>query len=106
MIIGTANVNLNDLAEHTTTPEEFEDYCVSLVPKEFQHVKAICDNQKYYCCLLVWGIKALSWEKRKLIKGEVTKKLRVVGFTDSLIEAATLLGLVNMKRVEKFKEGE
>lgn len=102
MLVGKSNVNLQELLAHTATAEAFIEYSDSLVPSEFRHVKAIIDNQRYLCCLLLRQSKSISWDKKKEILDCVLYDVHIVGYTNCVIEVGTLFALTNRENVNKY----
>jgi len=104
MIVGASRVDKQELVLASTSVQSFEEFCVAQVPDEFKHCREIVDNQKYLCCIILRSIKTVPWDKKKPVIDDVMRGLSIVGFTDTLVEATSLLGVANLKRVKKFKE--
>lgn len=104
MIIGTMAIDTEALVKNSKTAEQFNKFCESLVPEEFRHIHAITDNQKYICCMIYRRLKNVAWPKKRELLNEVLRGLHIIGFADMIIEASSLMGMVDQKRIEKFKE--
>ncbi len=104
MIIGTIHVNEQSLVRSADTVERFCEYCKQLVPEEYRHVQAIVENQQYYCCLLLRRLESISWSRKREIINGVMRSIRIVGYTDSLVEATSLAQYVNVDRLRGMKE--
>lgn len=104
MVIGVIDICKSKLVGHIGSVEEFIAYCDALVPQEFRHVEAIVGNQRYLCCITLRSMGNVPWDKRKEIISAVLRDTRIVGYTDTLIEAESLLRMSDIKRVRAFKE--
>lgn len=104
MIVGTTSINIEALIKNSGTVTQFENFCESLVPEEFRHIRTIIDNQKYLCCMIYRKLENVTWSRKKELLNEVLRGLRIVGLTDMLVEASSLIGMINRERIEKFKE--
>lgn len=100
MVIGTITSS-EECVKHSRDKETFLEWCDSLVPEEFSHIKSIVDNQRYYCCLLLRR-SSVSWDKKKEIINPIMLKLRVIGFTDSVLEIKYIYNLLNVKKLEEY----
>jgi len=92
------------LIKNADTVPHFREYCEELVPEEYRHVQAIVENQQYYCCLLLRRVDSIPWSRKREIINGVMSGIRIVGYTDSLIEAASLAQYVDMDRLRGLKE--
>lgn len=104
VIVGTIHVDEKLLVKSADTVSHFCEYCEGLVPEEYRHVRAIVENQQYYCCLLLRRVDSLSWSRKREIIDGVMKGIKIVGYTDSLIEAAGLAQYVDVDRLRGLKE--
>lgn len=104
MLVGKSDVNMSELVKHTKSSEEFLNYSDSLVPEDFKHNKSIIDNQRYLCCLLLRSYSGVSWDIKKKLLDEVMPAIRIVGYTDALIDVNSLFGLVNKGKLLKYKK--
>ena len=91
MIVGISKIDAQEMAKHTKTVEEFKEYCISLVPEEFRHVKAIVGNQTYLCCLELRRNANVNWDTKKLILNTLLREVHIVGCTNELINVADML---------------
>ena len=105
MVIGKA-VEAIDVVKHIKNPEEFVEYCYSLVPQEFQHVPAIKNNQVYYCILILRSTKMVDWPTKNKIINAVMPSVRIVGYTNQLIEARQLINAVSNNKLHKYKRSD
>lgn len=105
MIIGVADIPESEITKHIQSVEEFCVYCEQLVPEEYRHIKAIVDNQKYYCCLILRQITGISWPKKRGLINVVMSSVQIVGYVDSVVEVSVLNDMVNRERLRAFKEG-
>lgn len=102
MLVGKTDVDVRELEVRARDKEEFIKYSDSLIPKDFIHIKAVIDNQRYLCCLLIRASNKVSWEVKKELLDRIMPEISIVGFTDTLIEVNTLFGIANMDKVEKY----
>ena len=102
MLVGKSNIELHDLLKHIQNAETFTEYCDSLVPSEFRHVQAIIDNQRYLCCLMLRQAKTVDWSVKSQIIENVMCDIKIIGFTDMIIEVNTLFGLADKERILQF----
>ncbi len=102
MVVGVIQVSEEMLIRKAQDETLFREYCRDLVPKEYRHIQYIVDNQTYYCCLLLRKNKSVPWDLKRPLLDKVLLKLKIVGFTDSLIEAGSLLDYANISRVKTF----
>lgn len=102
MLVGKSYVELHDLVRHTKDVDMFKEYCDSLVPSEFKHVQAIIDNQRYLCCLVLRQAKTVDWDKKSQIIESVMRDIKIIGFTDTVVEVSTLFGLADKERILQY----
>ena len=102
MIVGRADITLEDVEKHIKDVEQFINYSDSLVPEEFKHVTAIIHNQRYLCCLILRTSQRVSWDKKKEIIDNVMFGIRIVGYTDEVISARVLLDLADQEKLNKY----
>lgn len=105
MIVGKRNVDINELVRHINTAEEFVAYTDSLVPKDFRHVVAICDNQRYLCVALLRNSTLVSWEQKKAIIDSILSNVTISGYVSEIIETDHLLSICNLSRLDSFYGG-
>lgn len=91
MIVGTSIIDDLELSKHIKSVNDFKEYCISLVPKEFQHLQAIINNQLYICCLHLRRNDRVSWDVKKEIINEVLREVHIVGCTNELINVTDIL---------------
>ncbi|MDE5639923.1 MAG: hypothetical protein K2I47_09130, partial [Odoribacter sp.] len=73
------------------------------MPEEYRHVRAIVDNQKYYCCLVVRQIAGIAWPKKRELINAVMRDVQIVGYVDCVIEVSILNDMVDRQRLRAFK---
>lgn len=105
MLVGRADVRAHEIVRHIGSVEEFKEYALQLVPTEFQHVQAIVDNQLYLCCLVLRK-SDIAWSVKSSIISEVMSNVRVVGYTDVVIEASMLWKMIDKEKVILYANKE
>lgn len=105
MLVGLAAVDVSECIKRTKTYDDFRAYCTSLIPRDFQHVDAIVNNQCYLCCILLRKSDTMTWEQKREFCNMVMSKISTVGYVDCIIEVSSLMGAVDIQRLKKLKEG-
>lgn len=106
MLVGKADIDLRELEVRAGDKDKFLDYVDSLVPIDFKHIPSIVSNQRYICCQLLRTSNKVSWEVKKDLIDSIMLQISIVGYTDSLIEANTLFGVINKDKVLKYRRKE
>lgn len=97
MIVGTSKLKEEDLVKYAKTVETFHEYCIQLIPEEFRHIQPIVNNQIYLCCLCLRKCDAVPWNVKKDILQETLKDVRIVGYTNELIDFVDILVYVGRR---------
>lgn len=91
MIVGSLLTDTNSLKNYISSYDTYCEYCESLVPEEFRHIKSIVLNQRYYVTLLLRREDTISWEDKKELIAHVMKNVKVAGLTDAILEVSQVL---------------
>lgn len=102
MIVGTTEVKVEQVEKVSHSVSEFISFAESLVPEEFRQCKAIVDNQKYICCLILRKSKLLDWDKKNRIIEEVLKDTRVMGNANELVSITKIYSLIDREVVSEY----
>lgn len=106
MIIATDTF---DMSKVVSLSEDYDGLCKyiwTLVPDRYKHLDAIYHNTRYYINMCILKDTKISLEKKTQISKYLTKGIRVVGYTDSYITCRDLETRINMKKVNKYYEGD
>lgn len=106
MIVGTKAIPLDKLRSECRSIDSLRAFSLSLVPRYFQHIPEIVDNQKYLVAVEVRALKSLPYAKRKYLSEGLLTGVVIRGTINTLIDSEDILASVNMSQVFKvlFKE--
>ena len=106
MLVGQSNVSIAELEKNARDLDAFKKYCDSLVPEDFRHVSSIVNNQRYICAMMLRNSSHVTWKQKKDIVDEIMRGIRIVGYTDQVIDLSVLLNRVDVKRLEMYFQKE
>ena len=104
MLIGKIDLDKNILRKYLRDPEKIKEYSNSVIPKEFNHLKELQDNQLYYTAMF---LRKMGLSDYKTIQDTINALLsgvRITGYVDELIEVDSLYMFVDMDRVNLYLE--
>lgn len=102
MIIGSMQVEVQELRKYLSSVPVFREYAKSLVPEEYRHIKEIVDNQVYYNLLVLRKTESIHWQVKKELIIEIANSVKLTGLIDKVFDIAALEHCVNEERVRKF----
>ena len=105
MLVGKI-VTIHDLVGHLSSVDDFREFSNSLIPDEFKHVSEIRSNQLYVNLLVLRSSTTIDWQTKKKIIDELMPTIKVVGYTNQLIEVKTLLNIANKSKLLKYRRSD
>lgn len=102
MIVGTANINIDELLKHVLDEQELIDYIDSLIPPLFREVEKIRMNQRYLCAMQIRNSLAIEWGKKKEVAEFLESDIEVTGYTDSLLEIEAIYDGCNHEKLNEY----
>lgn len=104
MIVGTKDINLEELAKHVKRYDTLETYCLSLVPKYLQHWSEIVMNQKYLVALSIRKLEAIPYKVRKDTSERLLKGIHITGVPTHLVDIDDMMCMVNVDNLMRYIE--
>lgn len=104
MIVGTKNINLEELAEHVTVSGTLDAYCMSLVPKYLQHWPEIIMNQKYLVALHIRLLESIPYSVRKEQSEALLDGVHITGIPTQLVDMDDIVCLANVDNLIRYIE--
>lgn len=106
MLVGTIDIDMNELAKKCKSVNQLKAYSDELVPVYFRHVKEIVDNQRYLTAVCVRNILQDDYNKWKPLCTGLLEGVRITGSVTDLYSCDDLLRSCNVPLIKKFLEKE
>lgn len=106
MIVATNVFDMPLIREMVKKRTDLCAYVHGLVPDRYKHVNAIEHNTRYLLNLNIVNDDSISLDNKLWATQELTKNLHVVGYIDSIVTTSDVEKIINMKKVEKYYEGD
>ena len=102
MLVGTKEINLEELKHKAVNYGTLDTYCMDLVPKYIQHVQAIVDNQKYLVALYLRRINSISFNRRVELCEHLLKDVRVTGVTSTVLDFNDIMAETDIEKLLRY----
>lgn len=102
MIVGTKDINPQELLKNCRSVETLREYCTLLVPRVIRHNKSIVDNQKYICALYVREFKSLSYKDRKELYEGLLKDVSITGLANYVYDFNDILNEIDIEKLAMY----
>ncbi|MDR1523290.1 MAG: hypothetical protein LBS29_05000 [Endomicrobium sp.] len=99
MIIATKSIDIGELRDACLSSQTLLTYCESLVPKAYQHLHFLLDNQKYYVALRLRKIKSLTYRKKESLLKELLKDVAISGVINDFTDISDIFDEVNVEKL-------
>lgn len=96
MLVGSKDINLDDLKVASSSDRQLEEYAISLVPKCIRHMEKVIDNQKYLLALYLRDMSSISYTIRKQRCENLIKGISITGVINTVIDFEDVLLEVDM----------
>lgn len=102
MLVGNANITVDNVSAHASSVQTLFEYSDSLIPREYANCKGIRDNQRYLCCVLLRKSTTVSWDHKKKLLNEAMPQIRVSGLANSVLSVDILKTYANQERLNGY----
>lgn len=106
MIIATKQIDFDKVISLHRDQDGLNAYVRSLIPSRVAHVDAIYHNTRFYICYMIMQRTDVKLDVKQALSKLLTRNIRVVGYTEDYIAIEELERYVNMKQVNKYREGD
>ena len=106
MLVGSKEIDKRALAKHCVSEQDIVDYVTSLVPEPVRHVRAIVDNQRYYCAQAVRSLTSIPWHRRDQMIRALHAGIKVKGVMTEIWDYWDMLRYVNVDTYNRYLEEE
>lgn len=97
MIVGTTNLNYDELKTYVNKPQELPAYCENLVPLWARHIEPIVLNQRYYVAINIRNMLSIPYKQRMEMLEPLLKGLTVKGVISSFTSIAEIINVCDKK---------
>lgn len=106
MIVGTVNIDIDELKGVVNSNGDILSYTLGLVPVWARHLKGIVDNQRYYIAITLRNIQSIPYKVRKPYIDELLSNITLVGVANSVCTMDDIISICNKEKlVEALKRG-
>ena len=102
MLVGTTNIDTNELSKHCNSAEDLIAYSDSLVPSYFRGVREIVNNQRYYTAVILRNFYKNDYNKWHPLCNALLTGVRVVGSLTDIYTCKDLLQECDAHMIYKF----
>lgn len=106
MIVATDAFDMQKVKSLIKSGGDLCEYAMSLVPDRYKHVDGIYHNTRYFLNLNILKATDISLEDKTAASASLTAGLHVVGYMDDYITCGEMERHINMKKVNKYFEGD
>lgn len=104
MIVGTKDIDLEELRRSAKDATSLINYAESLVPRVLRHHVAIVNNQKYLVALYLRNMNSIPYKRRINLCEELLAEVSVTGVINTIIDFNDILTSINIDELIDYLE--
>lgn len=106
MIVGTTNINNDELKSIVNNNEDIVDYAESLVPLWARHLRGVIHNQRYYVAVLLRNVTSIPYKTRRTHIDKLLDGIALSGVANNVCSVYDILDMCDKdKLIEALERG-